>query len=112
MRRDCPSHFLNGLTVTSGDRKDHGRPQEIEVSVCRQLPKISHETCGTGKLGPALSTVERKIKTNRLKAPLVEASGSQAMAAELSEAPCVLTLGLRHWRVWGNSFGGASSSVF
>lgn len=76
MRRDCTSQFLSGRKVTSGGGKDHGRPQEIEVSVCRQLPKISHETCGTGKLGPALSTVERKTKTSHLKAPLVEASGS------------------------------------
>lgn len=112
MRRDCTSQFLSCLKVTSGHWKEHGRPQEIEVSICKQLPKISHETYGTGKLGSALSTVERKTKTNHLKAPLVEASRSQAMATELFEAPCVLTLSLRHWRFWGNWFGGLSSSVF
>lgn len=102
MRRDCTSQFLSSLKVTSGSWKDHGRSQKVKVSVCRQLPKISHETCGTGKLGPALSTVEGKTKTSHLKAQLVEANGSQAMAAELFEAPCVLTLCLRHWRFWGN----------
>lgn len=87
MRGVHTSQFLSSLKVTSGGRKDHGRPQETETSVCRQLPEISHEACYTSKLGLALPTSESKTETNYLKANLVEVSGSQGVATKLLETP-------------------------